>query len=86
MGTRTNDLFRVLRPESECNKPLLNSEFYLQNHKTFVNCQTALHIPNTNRTVTFQITSTTEAKIRNLKLKENTDAKFFRNDFCVWSN
>lgn len=71
------------RPESECSKPFLSSVFYLQTHKT-INCQTALHKPNANRTVNFQITGTTEAKIRKLKLKENTDTKSYRNDFCVW--
>lgn len=73
------------KPDSECSGPFLSSVFYLQNHKTFINCQTALHKLNANRTVTFQITGATEAEIRKLKLKANTDKKPYRKDFCVWS-
>lgn len=71
------------RPESECSKPFLSAVFYLQNRKTFINCQTALHKPNVNKTVTFQIAGATGAKIRKLKLKASTDKKSNRNDLCV---
>lgn len=66
------------RPESECNKPFLSAVFYLQNHKTFINFQAALHKPNVNKTVTFQIAGATGSKIRELKLKANTDKKSYR--------
>lgn len=74
------------RPESECSKPFLSVVFYLQNRKTFINCQTALHKPNVNKTVTFQIAGATGAKIRELKVKASTDKKFYRNYFCAWSS
>lgn len=74
------------RPESERGKPFLSAVFYLQNHKTFINCQTALHKPNVNKTVIFQIAGATGAKIRKLKLKGSTDKKYYRNDLSVWSS
>lgn len=58
------------RPENECSKPFLSSVFYLQNHKTFINYQTALHKPNVTEQWPFKLPAQQKLRSESSKLKQ----------------